>query len=168
VRRLLLALALAATAFWHQAPGALAVEPDEILDDPVLEARAREISKNVRCLVCQNESIDSSNAGLARDLRIIIRERLVAGDTDEQVVDFLVARYGDFVLLDPPVKPITYVLWFGPVLILLVGAGGVYLYFARGRRVAAEGAGAPPLSPEEQKRLAKLIREGEREGPGRA
>jgi cytochrome c-type biogenesis protein CcmH len=93
---------------------AFAVEPDEILDDPVLEARARDLSAEIRCVVCQNESIDSSSAGIARDLRILLRERLVAGDSDAEVKDFLVARYGDYVLLRPPVKPATYLLWFGP------------------------------------------------------
>ena len=102
---------------------AFAVEPDEILVDPVLEERARAISKQVRCVVCQNQDIDSSNAGVARDLRLLVRERLVAGDTDQQVMDFLVARYGDYVLFNPPWKPSTYILWVAPIVIL--GLGGI-------------------------------------------
>ncbi len=102
---------------------AFAVEPDEILADPVLEERARAISKQVRCVVCQNQDIDSSNAGVARDLRLLVRERLVAGDSDQQVLDFLVARYGDYVLFNPPWKPSTYILWVAPIVIL--GLGGI-------------------------------------------
>ena len=131
-----------------------AVEPDEILDDPVLEARARALSQEIRCLVCQNEPIDSSNADLARDLRILVRERIVAGDSDADVKAFLVARYGDYVLFDPPMKPTTYALWFGPVLILLLGALGVVLYFARARQAPAAVA---PLSAEERARLERLL-----------
>jgi cytochrome c-type biogenesis protein CcmH len=154
-------LALPAAAPWT-AGFALAVEPDEILDDPVLEARAREISKGLRCPVCQNESIDSSNAGLARDLRILVRERLVAGDSDQEVLDFVVARYSEFVLLQPPVKPMTYVLWFGPAVILVFGALAVAVYFARGNRAQAEAA---PLSAEERKRLARLLEGEAPQGP---
>jgi cytochrome c-type biogenesis protein CcmH len=125
---------------------ALAVEPDEILDDPVLEARARALSAELRCVVCQNESIDSSNAGVARDLRILVRERLVAGDTDAEVLDHVVARYGDFVLFRPPWKPVTYALWLGPALVGLIGLLSVTLVLAR------RGAASPveELSPEEQ------------------
>ncbi len=116
-----------------------AVEPDEMLSDPVLEARARALSKEVRCVVCQNQDIDSSNAGVARDLRILVRERLVAGDTDQEVLDYLVARYGDFVLFKPPLKPSTYLLWFGPgiVFLLAVFAGGRALHRARNTANAA-------------------------------
>src|SRR3546814_6727246 len=92
-------------------------------DPPVLEQRARDLSAEIRCVVCQNESIDSSNAEIARELRLLVRERLVAGNSDQQVLDYLVARYGDFVLLRPPMKPATYLLWFGPFLILLIGGG---------------------------------------------
>lgn len=134
---------------------ALAVEPDEVLDDPVLEARARALSQELRCLVCQNESIDSSNADLARDLRVLVRERLVAGDSDAEVKDYLVARYGDFVLLDPPLRPRTYALWFGPAIVLLLGATGVAVYFRR--RAAAPTAGPAPLSAEEEARLQRLV-----------
>jgi len=114
------------------APGlASAVEPDERLDDPVLEERAREISQQLRCVVCQNQSIDDSDAPLARDLRLIIRERLVAGDDDRAVVAFVVARYGDFVLLKPPFQTDTYFLWVGPFIFVLFGLLLVYYYFRK-------------------------------------
>ena len=93
---------------------AAALMPDEILNDPDLEARARALSKDLRCVVCQNEAIDSSNAEIARQMRLVVRERLVAGDSDREVVDYVVSRYGDFVLLNPPFKPATYALWFAP------------------------------------------------------
>ena len=143
---------------------AWAVEPDEMLDDPVLEARARALSQDIRCLVCQNEPIDSSNADLARDLRILIRERMVAGDSDAEIKAFLVARYGDYVLFDPPMQLTTYALWFGPGLILLLGALGVYFFFSRTRRAPA----APvPLSAEERARLERLLDgEAEEDRPG--
>lgn len=149
---------LLALAFWlvGLAP-AWAVLPDEMLDDPVLEARARALSQELRCLVCQNEPIDSSNADLARDLRILVRERLVAGDSDDEVKAYLVARYGDFVLFDPPMKPATYALWFGPALLVLIGAGGIVAYYARRRRSPA--AGPAPLSAEERRRLERLLAE---------
>jgi cytochrome c-type biogenesis protein CcmH len=131
---------------------ASAVLPDEVLDDPALESRARDLSQVIRCLVCQNESIDTSNAPLARELRLLVRERLTAGDSDQEVLDFLVARYGDFVLLRPPLSPRNYLLWFGPAALLLLGAGGVALYFRR-RRPAAPAA----LSAEEQARIARLM-----------
>ena len=133
-----------------------AVMPDEVLADPVLEARARDISKNLRCLVCQNQSIDDSDAGLARDLRVIVRERLVAGDSDGEVVDFVVNRYGDFVLLNPPFKATTYVLWIGPVVIGALGLLAVVIFFRR-RRVTAGGEAPAPLSEEEKKRLEALL-----------
>lgn len=147
----LLALMLLAAAL-----PALAVEPDEILDDPGLEARARVLSKDIRCLVCQNESIDSSNAEMAKDLRVLVRERLVAGDSDQEVFDYLVARYGDYVLLEPPMRPRTYLLWFGPALLLLLGGLGVALFF-RGRRKAA--AQPAPLTAAERNRLQELLEE---------
>ena len=150
-------VALAIMAF---AAAALAVEPDEILDDPILEGRARELSKDIRCLVCQNESIDSSNAELAKDLRVLVRERLVAGDSDQEVLDYLVERYGDFVLLNPPFKPRTYLLWFGPGAILLLGGLAVAAYFRQRRRDAGPAPGpAPALSAEEQKRLRKILKD---------
>ena len=137
---------------------ALAVQPDEILDDPVLEQRARLLSKEIRCLVCQNEAIDSSNAELARDLRILVRERLVAGDSDQEVMDYLVARYGDFVLLRPPLKPQTYLIWFGPGLVLLLGALAVFGYF-RYRATQPEDAPVQALSESERKQLQALLKE---------
>jgi cytochrome c-type biogenesis protein CcmH len=140
---LLLALALAGPA--------LAVNPDERLADPVLEARARTLGKSLRCLVCQNQPIDDSNADLAHDLRVLVRERLTAGDSDAQVLAYLQARYGDFVLLKPPVDPATWVLWFGPAAVLLVGFGVLVL---RRRRVVAAPA---PLSAEERARLDLLM-----------
>lgn len=130
-----------------------AVQPDEVLDDPVLESRARDLSAEIRCLVCQNESIDDSNAQLARDLRLLVRERLVAGDSDREVLDFLVARYGDFVLLRPPVTAATALLWFGPALVFVVAAT-IILLRTRRRRVA----GAPAaLSEDEKVRLQALL-----------
>ena len=160
MRALPLVLALALTLL-SAAPG-WAVEPDEILDDPVLEARARALSQEIRCPVCQNESIDSSNAALARDLRILVRERLVAGDSDAEVKAFLVARYGDYVLLDPPFKLTTYALWFGPALILLLGGFGVFLFFSGARRASRAPA---PLSAEGRARLDRLLdAEAERVG----
>jgi len=150
-----------------------AVEPDEMLDDPALEQRARELSAEIRCVVCQNESIDSSNADIARELRLLVRERLAAGDSDQQVLDYLVARYGDFVLLRPPMRPETYLLWFGPLAVLLLGAAAVFFYF---RRQGKATAAAPALSADEEQRLARLLAEDEdrtnedragEEGPGR-
>ncbi len=160
MRRLGLTLAVLLMALWA-APG-WSVEPDEMLDDPVLEARARALSQELRCLVCQNEPIDSSNADLARDLRNLVRERLVAGDSDDDVKAYLVARYGDYVLLDPPFKPSNYALWFGPVLILLLGGLGVFLFFSGARRASVP----PPLSAEERARLDRLLDAEERDEPG--
>jgi cytochrome c-type biogenesis protein CcmH len=135
-----------------------AVEPDEVLADPVLEQRARDISKNLRCLVCQNQSIDDSNAGLARDLRVLVRERLVAGDDNDAVIRHIVERYGDYVLLRPPVKPSTYLLWFGPVLIV-AGAGAALFLFYRRRRAASTPDAPTPLTEEERKELDTLLGE---------
>lgn len=153
LRVALLALAMAAAA----AP-APAVQPDEILDDPALEARAREISKEIRCLVCRNESIDDSNAGLARDLRLVIRERLVEGDSDTDVRDFLVARYGEYVLLNPPFSLSNALLWLaGPLMLLGGGAvAGVWLWRQRSNRPATP-AGDSPLTEAEQAELARLL-----------
>ena len=137
---------------------ALAVQPDEVLTNPRLETRARALSQELRCMVCQNQSIDDSDAPLARDLRILVRERLVAGDTDRQVLDFLVLRYGDFVLLKPPFNLQTALLWLLPP--ALVGIGVTVLLVAAYRRRRRPGAGAdgtPALTPEEQARLAKLV-----------
>ena len=137
------------------AASALAVEPGERLADPALEARARALSGELRCLVCQNQSIDDSNADLAHDLRVLIRERLSAGDSDAQVLQFMVHRYGDFILLRPPVKPETYLLWFGPFMVLALGALGAGLYLRRSRRAPQQAPA--PLSPDEQRRLQKLL-----------
>ncbi|MBI2584381.1 MAG: cytochrome c-type biogenesis protein CcmH [Rhodospirillales bacterium] len=133
-----------------------------MLKDPLLEKRAREISKGLRCLVCQNQSIDDSDADLAKDLRVIVRERLKAGDSDGDVVEFVVARYGDFVLLKPPFKGATLVLWIGPALIALGGIAAMIAYLRRNRRSAAGGgaAKAAPLTADEQRRLAKLMKDG--------
>ncbi|MBX9592473.1 MAG: cytochrome c-type biogenesis protein CcmH [Hyphomonadaceae bacterium] len=131
-----------------------AVEPGEMLQDPALEARARKISQELRCVVCQNQSIDDSNAPLAHDLRVIVRERLTAGDTDGEVLAFVEARYGAFVLLRPRFKLETLLLWLTPL--LLLGAAALLLLRARRRR-PLPGAGAPPLTAEEQKRLDDLI-----------
>ena len=139
---------------------AWAVEPDEMLDDPELERRAREISKNLRCLVCQNENIDESNADLARDLRILLRERLKAGDTDEEAVQYIVDRYGEYVLLKPRFGLHTLVLWLGPFMVLvaaLAGAGYAYRRVRSAREVKKVEA---PLSEEERRRLQKLLNEG--------
>ena len=145
---MLLALLLSGTA--------LAVEPSEMLKDPALEARARAISRGLRCLVCQNQSIDDSNADLAHDLRMIVRERLSAGDSDAQVKAYLVARYGDFVLLDPPFDAKTLILWLGPALVLLLGAGGIYTALHRRRAPASPET---PLSEAERQRLMELTAE---------
>src|SRR3954453_20031627 len=137
-------------------PGlALAVQPDEMLKDPVLEARARNISSELRCLVCQNQSIDDSDAGLARDLRLMVRERLQAGDSDAQVQNFLVQRYGDFILLKPPFKAETLLLWLAPLLVLM-GSGAALFAFARRRK---PGESAAALSAVEQARLSELLEE---------
>ena len=141
---IVLALSLVSTAF--------AIGPDEMLKDPALEARARTIGQSLRCLVCQNQSIDDSDASLARDLRILVRERLTAGDTDQAVIAYVVSRYGDFVLLKPPMKAETLVLWFGPLL-LLVGVGSIIFVRARRKRVV----NTMPLSLDEQAELARLI-----------
>lgn len=132
-----------------------AVEPDEILSDPVLEDRARAISANLRCVVCLNQSIDSSNAGVARDLRLIVRRRLEAGDTDQQVYDFVVARYGDYVLLNPPFMPKTYVLWLLPAVFAVLGAAAAVFVLLRAQK--ASRTLQPALSDKEQAELDALI-----------
>lgn len=133
-----------------------AVLPDEVMDDPVLEARARDLSAEIRCLVCQNESIDASNAQLARDLRILVRERLLEGDSNQEVLDFLVARYGDFVLLRPPVNRATLLLWFGPAFVLVL-AGTIIVVRTRNRPSAAAIGAPAALSAAEQARLKALL-----------
>ena len=151
MRRLLLPLSLAGLL----AGPAWAVQPDEILDDPALEARAREISRDLRCLVCRNENIDDSEAGLARDLRLLVRERLVEGDSNREVIDFIVDRYGEYVLLNPRREGMNLLLWLaGPAMLIL--GGGISLAYIRRRRTDATLPDAP-LSPEEQKRLDQIL-----------
>ena len=144
-------LLLLLPALLAAAAPARAVLPDEMLADPALEARARAISQELRCLVCQNQSIDDSNAPLARDLRLLVRERLKAGDGDQAVIDAITARYGDFARLRPPFKPETWLLWLGPPALAVAGAATLLW---RRRRRPAEPA---PLSPEERTRLAALL-----------
>jgi cytochrome c-type biogenesis protein CcmH len=149
----LLLLALAApTRIW-------AVEPNEMLSDPALEARARALSKDLRCMVCQNESIDDSGAPLAHDLRVLVRERIKAGDSDQAVLDFLVARYGEFVLLKPPLSWHTVALWGLPPAALMFGAVIILMDLRRRRAAAAEDARAS-LTAAEETRLAELLRDG--------
>ena len=133
-----------------------AVQPDELLADPKLEMRARALSSELRCLVCQNQSIDDSAAPLARDLRLLVRERLKAGDDDGQVKNYLVARYGDFVLLKPPFKPETLLLWLAPPLVLV--AGGITALMVRRR--GASGVGPAPLDSHEQAEVDDLMGSG--------
>ncbi|WP_029354073.1 cytochrome c-type biogenesis protein [Bosea sp. 117] len=151
---LLLAAALAAPAH--------AVQPDEVLADPKMEARARDLSRELRCMVCQNQSIDDSDAPLARDLRIIVRERLKAGDSDQQVLDFLVARYGEFVLMRPTWHGANVLLWLAPFGVLLAGIAGVLLY---ARRRGAGPDRQAPLTPDEERRLGRLIDEAGGKAP---
>jgi cytochrome c-type biogenesis protein CcmH len=153
------AVIFAVLAMLGTAP-AFAVQPDELMSDPALEARARELSAGLRCLVCQNQSIDDSDAPLARDLRLLVRERLQAGDTNEQVRDFVVERYGEFVLLKPPFSARTVVLWLAP---FLVFAGAIFMVWrgivaARVRR--AVHVEAEPLTPEEQAKLDAVLAKG--------
>jgi cytochrome c-type biogenesis protein CcmH len=138
--------------------GVWAFGADDALDDPALEARALKIHDELRCPVCQGQAISDSNAELARDLRLIVRERLAAGDSDGAVFDYLSDRYGDFILLRPRVKPANYVLWFGPVLIFAAGAGGLWVFVRRRRRRGADSAPAP-LSEAERQELESLSRD---------
>ena len=144
---LLIAL-LSATPAW-------AVQPDEVLADPALESRARAISTGLRCLVCRNETIDDSDASLARDLRLLLRERLMAGDTDAQAVAFIVDRYGEYVLLKPTANGVNLILWLAGPAMLIMGAGVAALYLRRRRTSAAPDA---PLSESEAKRLADILK----------
>ena len=136
-----------------------AVEPDEIMDDPALEARAREVSLDVRCVVCQNQSIDDSNSGIAKKMRVLVRERIKQGDTNEEVIEYLVSRYGDFVLLKPPVKAKTLVLWYGPAVMVVIGLIGIIFYYRRRSKETAMTTGAAPLSADEKARLKALMKE---------
>ena len=152
IAMVLRALALAVVLAFSALP-ASAFNPDEVLKDPVLEARARDISAGVRCLVCQNESVDASNADLAKDLRLLIRERLVAGDTDQQVFDFLVSRYGEYVLLKPTFSGKNLLLWLLPVL-LVVGAGSALVVSTRRKKTTPADK---ILTTEEQTRLKQIL-----------
>lgn len=138
---------------------ALAVEPDEVLEDPVLEARARDLSKQLRCVVCQNQDIDSSNAGVARDLRLLVRERLVVGDTDAEVLAYIVDRYGDYVLFRPPWKPTTYALWLAPLVLLIIGGSVVGTILFRRR----ETSKSPSLDASEEAAFSELMANLERD-----
>ncbi|CEG08445.1 Cytochrome c-type biogenesis protein CcmH precursor [Afipia felis] len=132
-----------------------AVQPDEVMHDPAKEERARALSRELRCMVCQNQSIDDSEAPLARDLRLLVRERIAAGDSDRQVLDFLVARYGEFVLLKPPLKEHTLILWLLTPVVLIGGGAGLWLY--NRKRWASRREDVTALTPEEEARLEKLI-----------
>ncbi|MBV9863367.1 MAG: cytochrome c-type biogenesis protein CcmH [Alphaproteobacteria bacterium] len=152
MNRVLLICAMLACAALSAAP-AYAVRPDEMLRDPALEARAREVGKELRCLVCRNQSVDDSDADLAHDLRVLVRERIAAGDTNAEALQYIRARYGDYVLLRPPFQADTLLLWGGPALLLLAAAIAALLFY-RGRRVAPV---PKPLSAEEQRRLRLLL-----------
>jgi cytochrome c-type biogenesis protein CcmH len=141
-------------AFLLAAAPAVAVLPSEQLADPALEARARAISAELRCMVCQNQTIDDSDAELAHDLRVLVRQRLKAGDTDRQAIAFIVNRYGDYVLLKPPFEAETLLLWLGPLLVLLAGGTGVALYLRRRRDTRL-----PAFTADEQARLDRLLGE---------
>ncbi len=179
MKKSVIVLALLLTFLWHATAlflgpsPAWAVNPDEVMADPALESRAREISKGLRCLVCQNQSIDDSDADLAKDLRLLVRDRLSQGDSDAKVVEFVVSRYGDYVLLKPPFKAATLALWLGPLVIGGFGLLAVFVFFrprAITRPVAgaggagAEGTAPPPpdpLSEDEKRRLEALLDDGE-------
>jgi cytochrome c-type biogenesis protein CcmH len=150
VKHLLLVILLAFAA------PAFAVNPDEMLADPKQEQRARDLGRDLRCLVCQNQSIDDSDAELARDLRVIVRERIKRGDNDDQVMKFVTDRYGDYVLLKPPFKPVTYFLWIGPAIILVLAVIAALAFY---RRRAGDPVAPAELSAEESRRLAKLMKE---------
>ncbi|MFZ5690696.1 MAG: cytochrome c-type biogenesis protein [Pseudomonadota bacterium] len=155
-RGLALGFALAIITALHALP-AHAVQPDEILPDAKLEERARNLSRELRCMVCQNQSIDDSDAPLARDLRLLVRERLKAGDSDKQVLDFLTARYGDFVLLNPPMNAKTLLLWVLPAGLLIVGGIVVVLAIRRRSETATGSAPVAALTAEEERRIAALL-----------
>lgn len=154
MKRLVLALMLVAAA------PALAADPSEMLKDPVLEKKAEDLGKELRCLVCQNESIEDSNADLARDLRIIVRERIAKGESTDQVKQYVVDRYGDYVLLNPPFKGATLVLWLGPFALLVVAVGAAFAFFHR--RPSVNTTPAAPLSAEEKRRLDALLKDEDR------
>lgn len=150
MRWFLVALTLLVAAPAH------AVQPEEMLEDPALEARAREISKELRCLVCRNESIDDSHAALAKDLRLLVRERVAAGDTDEEAVDYIVERYGEYVLLNPRMTGANLVIWLAGPVLLVIGGLGAWVFIRRRRVAPATPAG---LTEDEARRLAELTRD---------
>jgi cytochrome c-type biogenesis protein CcmH len=152
MRRGLVLLAMAAALLAGGA--AHAVQPDEVLKDPAQEERARALSSEIRCLVCQNQSIDDSDADLARDLRLLVRDQIRQGRSDAEIRDFLVERYGAFVLLDPPMQTSTLLLWFGPLIVLAGGAVGLALYYRSRTRASA---GADTLTEDERARIARLL-----------
>jgi cytochrome c-type biogenesis protein CcmH len=157
MRRSLLACAFA-VAMLAGVPAAHAVQPDEIMADPAKEARARDLSRELRCMVCQNQSIDDSEAPLARDLRLLVRERIAAGDSDRAVIDFLVARYGEFVLLKPRFNEHTILLWLIPPLALVGGGFALWTYSRRrGKSADPAGESVVPLTAEEKTRLERLM-----------
>ena len=159
MRRTLSTIAVALSLL---AAPAFAVQPDEILKDPALEARARTLSQELRCMVCQNQSIDDSDAPLAKDLRVLVRERLTAGDSDGQVMDFLVARYGEFVLLKPRLSWHTALLWLAPFTVFLLGAWGLIALWRRRRTEGVSGTAPAPLTAAEQLRVTELLEGQER------
>lgn len=136
-----------------------AVTPDEVLRDPALEARARVLSQELRCVVCQNQSIDDSNAPLAHDLRVLLRDRLTAGDSDREAIDFLVARYGNFILLKPPMQLNTALLWLGPLLVLVLSALGFGRYVEQSSGTIKTSDSAAPLTDQERERIDAILRE---------
>ena len=159
MRQLIVALGIV-LAIAVSAPQAYAVQPDEVMADPAKEARARELSRELRCMVCQNQSIDDSDATLAKDLRLLVRERIAAGDSNTQVLDYLVARYGEFVLLKPRFEAHTLILWLIPPLVLLGGGLGLWMHIRRRGRAAEAVADTPvPLNAEEQARLEGILAE---------
>ena len=158
IRALLAAFVFALFAGLASVASFAAVSPDEQLSDPKLEARAREVSKELRCLVCQNESIDDSDAELAKDLRMLVRKRIMAGDTNAEVKDYIVARYGEFVLMKPPFQPATWFLWLGPGLILVGGAVGIVFFLRRSSGRDESDIGNPALSDAERRRLDEIVK----------
>jgi cytochrome c-type biogenesis protein CcmH len=156
MKRWLTALCLAAALVAVPVIVQAATSPEEMLDDPKLEERARELGKQLRCVVCQNQAIDDSNAPLAKDLRGLVRERLAAGDTNDEVLSYVTARYGDFVLLEPPVRANTWLLWYGPAALLLVGGVGAAVWLRRQRTAPRV---VEPLSDEERADLDRLLKE---------
>ncbi|HZC97361.1 MAG TPA: cytochrome c-type biogenesis protein [Bradyrhizobium sp.] len=147
-----------AMALMAGCPAAYAVQPDEIMSDPAKESRARDLSRDLRCMVCQNQSIDDSEAPLARDIRLLVRERIAAGDSNAEVIDFLVARYGEFVLLKPRINPHTLLLWLVPPLALFGGGLALWIYGRRrGQSADLAGESASTLTADEEARLERLM-----------